>query len=111
MPVGAGGSFPVVLPVAPPDHLAVGIVAVPYLAAEGSAAAAAEQPVGKQAFGAGVAASALSTLHFQLHQIEYLPADNPRMAVLHKELRRLTLVDFGGFGKKIHRECLLELKR
>ena len=81
---------------------------MPHLAAEGSAAAAADQPIGKQAPGAGVAASALSTLHFQLHQIEYLPADNPRMAVLHKELRRLALVDFGGFGKKIHREGLLQ---
>ena len=55
-----------------------------------------------------MAASALSTLHFQLHQIEYLPAYNPRMAVLHKELRRLALVDLGGFGKKIHREGLLQ---
>ena len=84
MSVGANFLFPVVFPVTTPDYLTIWIVAVPNLAAKGSATTSANQSVRKKALGAGVTAFSLSPFHFQLYQIEYLPADNPRMAVFYK---------------------------
>ena len=107
MSVGANVLFPGVFPVTTPDYLTIWIVAVPNLAAKGSATTAANQSVRKKALGAGMTAFSLSPLHFQLYQIKYLPADNPRMAVFYKKLWHFAFVDSSGLGEKVYREGFL----
>ncbi|MPN20741.1 hypothetical protein SDC9_168120 [bioreactor metagenome] len=46
--------------------------------------------------------------HFKLHRIKFVRLNNGRMAILHIVLRNFTLVDFGSFGEKIHREAFLQ---
>ena len=68
--------------IAAPNDFSVWIVAVPNLAAIKGAAVTAYDARGKTAFAAVAPFQASSPLQFHLGQVEYLRADDGRMAVL-----------------------------
>ena len=81
------------LPVALPDHPAVFIRAVPYLAAVEIAAIAADDLCGKRAEAVVVLASGFADGHFILHLLPLDRIDNGWMALVYNVLRHLALID------------------
>ena len=98
-----------ILPIAPPDHLVVGGIAVPNLAAEEAATINAYDPAGKAAVFAILTLESFVPAELNLCQIEHLCTDDGGIAVFHIVTGNLLAgVDYKNLTEKVRSVNLLK---